>query len=67
MVDDMIVTHENSPEMRDELYARLLDWFQKHKYTGEAIMQDDDSTIDAAPFLAELADEVFKFTVTYKE
>ncbi len=59
---------DDSEEAKNHIYAKLLDWFQKHElYTGEAIVQSDIAQIEAPDLMAFLAEEGFKFDVTWKE
>ena len=66
--DDFILSYEVGEQVNEHIVSRLLQWFIKHEaFCGESIMQNDNPQIYAAPFLSELADEVFKFDVIWKE
>jgi tRNA splicing ligase len=65
--DDLIVTFDDTPELRAIVFERVLKWFEKHQsFQGECIMQSDDPQIYAPVFLSDLADDVFKFKVDLK-
>lgn len=66
-VDDMTVRMHVSAEMKEEVFKRVLDFYKKHEsWSGESVMQRDAPQIDAAPFLADLVDEVLKPVVEYR-
>ena len=64
--DDMVVEFDETPELKEEVYNRVLGFFIKMEaFSGESIMQSDEPQIEAAPFLSDLADDVFKFDVDW--
>lgn len=65
---DYIVRCERSPEKDAEIVDRLIEWYrQVNAVDGESIMQSDEPQIEAAPFLADLADNVIKFKTEWIE
>lgn len=66
--DDRKITYEDSPEAHKAAYDTLLRWFTKHDmYSGECLGQSDTTYVEGPNLLAELADEVFKFQVEWKD
>ena len=62
------VSFEETPELKEEVYQRVLAWYVKHdSFLGESIMQSDNPQIDAPVFLSDLADDVFKFKYKHDE
>lgn len=67
-VKDYIVEYEDTPEMHKKVFDAVLEYFKKHQaFHGEVIMQCDDPIIDAPNALSNIADDIMKFKVTYKE
>jgi len=67
-LQDRAVTFENSPEMARKVFDAVIGWFEKHnQFHGEGIMQMDAPQIDAAPFLARLADDIIKFKEDWED
>ncbi len=66
--DDYVLTFDDSPEARDDVFARVLDYFSRTElFSGESIYQSD-ATYELAPQLvAELADVVLGFDVVWKD
>ena len=65
---DFNLKFDDSHASKYALFAKMLAWYEKMEaFDGESIMQSDEPQIEAGPFLAEIADEVFKFKVTYVE
>jgi hypothetical protein len=61
--DEYQQVHLNQDEnvIKDLVYQKVLQWFIKRKaFAGEVIMQNDDSQIESAPLLADIADDIFK-------
>jgi len=57
-----ILSYENPEKIKDEVFNRVLGWFKEYDaFCGETVMQSDTPQIESAPFLSELADDVFKF------
>lgn len=65
---DFTVEFDDSQETKNKVFDALINWYCKvQAFTGESIMQSDDPQIEAAPFLSDLADDVIKFDITYKD
>lgn len=65
---EYVVTFDDSEAAKQAVFQRLLKFFTHHEaFSGESVMQCDGPQIEAAPLLAELADEIFKFDRTFKE
>jgi hypothetical protein len=62
------VSFEDSPALRDAVFNRILSWFLEHEcFSGEGVMQCDAPQLTAAPMLADIADELFRFTFEWKD
>ncbi len=62
------VTFKDTPELRDTVFEAVLGFFVEHEvFAGESVMQSDAPQLEAAPLFADLADDVFKFKVTWKD
>jgi hypothetical protein len=67
-VKDYMVEYEDIPEMHKKVFDAVLNYFKKHHaFHGEVIMQCDNTIIDAPNVLSNIADNIMKFKVTYKE
>lgn len=65
---EMVARFEDSVDLRNAVFEKVVAFFQKHEtFHGEVIMQSDAPQLDAAPFLASMADELFRFKVEYKD
>lgn len=65
---DFILEFDESPELKERVYTKVLNFFiAMESFSGESIMQSDHPQLEAAPFLADLADDDFKFDVIWKE
>lgn len=63
--DDIEVAYEDTPELRDQVFTKVLGFLINHQvFSGESVMQDDEAQLDAAEFLGDLADG-FEFEVDY--
>ena len=61
-LDDWFVEYQDSHEIRDQVFNKLIGWFTEHQsFCGESIMQSDDPQIYAPVVLSEIADEIIKF------
>lgn len=66
--DDFIVKFKDTPQLRDQVFERVLGFFTEHEaFHGESILQSDAPQLKAPCFFAELADELFKFDAEVKE
>lgn len=59
---DHTVTYEDSPEIRDAVFERVMQYFNEYNcYAGEIIHQSDDPIIYAPNVLSDIADDILKF------
>ena len=64
---DMSVEYSLDTKAKDVLVDRLVKFYSKHEvFSGESLYQRDGPIIEAHGLLADIADEIFKFKVTYK-
>lgn len=67
-LEDRSVRHKSDQATKDAVYEKVLAWFLKvGSFNGESIYQCDAPQIEAPDLLADLADNVFEFDVTYDE
>lgn len=65
---DVKVSFEDSQELRDKVFKKVLDYYLEHEaFNGESIMQSDNPQIFAPMVMSEIADEIIKFDVEWKE
>lgn len=61
------VTYEMTPEKKDAIVARVLEFYKKHEnFTGESICQCDGPIMDGYVVLADIADDIIEFKVECK-
>lgn len=66
--DDLVAEYEDTPEIRDAVFERVLAYFKEFEsFRGESIFQSDDPTIYAPHVLADIADDILQFKVRYKD
>jgi hypothetical protein len=64
---DCIAKYEDTPEIREKVFLRVLEYFKKNEaFLGEVIHQSDDCIIDAPSVLSDIADKILKFEVSEK-
>lgn len=62
------VTYNCNAEIKDAVFNEVMQFFLKHEaFSGEVIIQTDDTIIEAPGVLAEIADRIIEFKVTWKE
>lgn len=60
------VKYKDDEATMKEVYERMLKWFVRNDaYSGEIIWESDNCMERAPEILTELAEEVFKFDVSY--
>lgn len=64
---DTVFKYSITDEEKDLIIDKLIAYYAKNCHTGESIMQDDDSQIEAPLVLGEIVDEIIKFTETENE
>jgi len=58
------VKYLENQEIKDAVFNAIVEWCKKHElFAGECIMQSDAGTIEAAPLLADIVDDIIKFEV----
>lgn len=63
-----IIKYEDTPETREKLTKRLLEFFfYTHAFSGESIYQSDMPQLEAPELLADIADNIFKFDCKWEE
>ena len=68
VLEDMTVEYSDSPEAKEELFQRMLKWHvNHHALDGECIWQSDMCMESAPEILTDVAENVFKFKVTYTD
>ena len=66
--EDFIVWFMSGDDTKGEVFSALVKWYKKHEaFSGESICQGDDTIIDATNILSEIADDILKFKVDWKE
>lgn len=66
-VDDYIVEFDETPELKEAVYNKVLQWFIDNElFHGEMVMQTDRGNIESVTVMTELADK-FCFDLTYEE
>lgn len=67
--DDFIVEFDDTPELRDAVFERLLKFYSTdiESFSGECMVQGDSVYIVGPPMLGEIADEIIKFDVKWKD
>ncbi len=66
--DDVIVEYDDSDSVKQAVFDRVLEYFKEFEsFHGESICQRDDTIIDAPYVLSDIADDILKFKVTYKD
>lgn len=64
---DLIAVYRADVEARDAVFARVLEYYKEYGcFNGETICQMDDPQIYAPGVLADIADSILQFEVTYK-
>jgi len=58
---DVTVTYEDTPEVRDKVFERVLEYVKKYNASsGESIHQDDDCIIYAPVVLSDIVDDILE-------
>lgn len=62
------VTYSDDDATKQAVFDRVIAYFKKHDaYSGETIFQMDNPIFNAPSVLADIADNIIKFDVEYKE
>ena len=66
--DDFIVRFMSNDATKEKVFNALIEWYKKHEaFSGGSIMQCDGPNIDAPVILGDIADDILKFDVEWKE
>lgn len=67
-LSDMVVHYDNSQEIKDKVFERLIKFFFEHEcFHGESFMQCDSPLLDAPEMISEILDDIIKFDCEYKD
>lgn len=63
------VSYEDNPEVHKKVFEYLMEnYFKKYNcFFGEGIMQSDDPQIYAPQVMANIADDIVKFEISYED
>lgn len=65
---EAIVTFNDDEATKQAVFDRVLEYFKKHEaFHGESIHQMDNPIIDAPSVMSDIADDILKFSVQYKD
>lgn len=65
---DCIIQFEDSEALRDLVFYKLIEWYtENHLFSGESIMQSDRGNIESPVLLSDIADDIIKFDVKWKD
>lgn len=66
--DNCKVEFDDSQKTKDKVFEAVIAFFVEHEsFSGECICQSDDPQIEAAPAFGNIADDILKFNVTWKD
>ena len=64
---DFVCEYDDSESIKNAVFERVVEFFYTHEaFSGEQIIQSDSPTIDAPNVLADIANNIIKFTVEWK-
>jgi len=65
--NERVVRYNDSDEVKDKVFQRVIQFCIEHdSFIGESIAQSDNPSIDAAPTLCEIVDDIIQFDVEWK-
>lgn len=65
---EAIVSYEETLELKDKVFERVMQFFKvTEHYTGESIMQSDGAYELSPHVLADIADDIIGFEITWKK
>lgn len=68
VLSDCAVVFNHNQAIKDAVFEKLINWYFEHReFSGEGIMQCDDTLIDAPNILAHIAEDIIKFDVRWDE
>lgn len=66
--DDWIVECKDDPATKEAVFNAVIQFFKDHQmFSGESIMQSDNPQIEAPILMSNIADDILKFNVKYKD
>ena len=66
--DDYTIDIDKTPELMEKVFDRVLAFYIEHEtFMGEAIQQADEPIMDAPSVLSDIADNIIKFDVKWKD
>ena len=65
---DYIAEYSDNNQIKQAVFNRVIKYFKTcEAFQGESIYQNDDAQIDAIEVMSDIADDILKFKVTWKE
>jgi UDP:flavonoid glycosyltransferase YjiC (YdhE family) len=65
---EAIASYEETPELKDQVFERVLSFFKSvDHFTGESLQQSDNVQELAPDLVSDIADNIIKFELTWKE
>lgn len=58
---DMIAEYDETPELKDAVFNKIMNWFEKNSFSTGESMQNDNFNIESPEVMAEILDEIIKF------
>jgi hypothetical protein len=63
-----VVEFKDTAALRRKVFNAILNFYlDNESFDGESIIQNDVGTLEGPELLASIADDIFKFKVTWKE
>jgi len=68
ITEDATVTYDDSNTKAREVFEMVTDWLFKQKcFSGESMIQSDDSQLEVSELFCDLIDDVYQFDVVWEE
>jgi len=58
---DMIATYNDTQELRDKVFNKVMAWFTKNSFSTGESMQNDNFSIEAPEIMADILDDIICF------
>lgn len=66
--DDFVVIYTDDDDTRNKVFDKIIKFFVSYQaFNGESIHQSDDIPVEACCLLSDLAENVLKFDVKFKD
>ena len=66
--NDFIAEYPDDNKIKQAIFDRIIKYFKTcEAFQGESIYQNDDAQIDAIEVMSDIADDILKFNVKWKE